>query len=92
MGDVKGTSFFAAVEGKLRQQKELVQKDGVGTRRKLSLLLGLYPMSLTFMQDGSKLALLFSLEIMCFSDLLSPGKNRADQSQTRNRKASQSGE
>lgn len=29
-----------------------------------------------FYDDGSKLALLFPLEIMCFSDLLSSRKNR----------------
>lgn len=31
------------------------------------------------MEDGSKLTLLFPLEIMCFSDLLSSRKNKADQ-------------
>lgn len=36
-------------------------------------------MYLTFMEDGSKLTLLFPVEIMCFSDLLSSRKNKADQ-------------
>lgn len=36
-----------------------------------------YPISLTFTQDGSYLIFLFSLGIVCFSDLLSLRKNRA---------------